>query len=175
MGTSVQLSFADLEVAQEAGPALVVAVAEAARPERDSVSRSADRAALAALEAALVDARADADDRPPLVVLASCLGQLGVSPTAGSSPASIVGDASLRQARDDWLRRLETAQKSESAVVAYRVAIDDLLDWSEANRRTVFDETAIVDYLTWYQQRGHSRLQRRITVASFSCAGSSGG
>src|SRR4051812_961832 len=61
--------------------------------------------------------------------------------------------ASLRQARDDWLRRLETAQKSESAVVAYRVAIDDLLDWSEANRRTAFDETAVVDYLTWYQQR----------------------
>src|SRR5215211_7103938 len=153
MATSVQLSFADLEVAQELGPAPVVAVAEAARPARDSVSRSADRAALAALEAALVDARADADDRPPLVVLASCLGQLGVSPTAPSSPASVVGGASLRQARDDWLRRLETAQKSESAVVAYRVAIDDLLDWSEANRRTVFDETAIVDYLTWYQQR----------------------
>src|SRR5215212_2822928 len=153
MATSVQLSFADLEVAQELGPAPVVAVAEAARPERDPVSRSADRAALAALEAALVDARADADDRPPLVVLASCLGQLGVSPTAPSSPASGVAGASLRQARDDWLRRLETAQKSESAVVAYRVAIDDLLDWSEANRRTVFDETAVVDYLTWYQQR----------------------
>ena len=153
MATSVQLSFADLEVAQELGPTPVVAVAEAAGPERDPVSRSADRAALATLEAALVDARASADDRPPLVVLASCLGQLGGSPTAASSRASVVGGASLRQARDDWLRRLETAQKSESAVVAYRVAIDDLLDWSEANRRTVFDETAIVDYLTWYQQR----------------------
>src|SRR4051812_7315964 len=90
MATSVQLSFADLEVAQEAGPAPVVAVAEAARPDRDSVSRSADRAALAALEAALRDARASADARPPLVVLASCLGQLGVSPTAPSSPASLV-------------------------------------------------------------------------------------
>jgi integrase/recombinase XerD len=155
MATSIQLSFADLEVAQEARPAPVVAVAEAAHPERDFVSRSADRAALAALEAALVDARADADDRPPLVVLASCLGQLGVSPRAPSSAASAVGCASLRQARDDWLRRLETAQKSDSAVVAYRVAIDDLLDWSEANRRTVLDETAVVDYLTWYQQRAH--------------------
>ncbi len=45
--------------------------------------------------------------------------------------------SSLRQARDDWLRRLETAHKSESALVAYRVAIDDLLDWCEGEcRRT---------------------------------------
>src|SRR3954464_5527771 len=136
MAASAQLSFADLEAPHEACPAPVAAVAEAARPER--VSRSADRAALAALEAALADARASADERPPLVVLASCLGQFGVSPTAPSSSASAVGCASLRQARDDWLRRLETAQKSESAMVAYRVAIDDLLEWSEANRRIVF-------------------------------------
>ncbi|HEX7255388.1 MAG TPA: hypothetical protein VF236_05615, partial [Gaiellaceae bacterium] len=34
------------------------------------------------------------------------------------------GGLSLRQARDDWLRRLEAQQKSESAIVAYRVAID---------------------------------------------------
>src|SRR5437762_2261963 len=114
MATSVQLSFADLEAPREVGPAPVVRVAEAARPERDPVSHSADRAALAALEAALVDARASADDRPPLVVLASCLGQFGVSPTASSSAVSAVGCASLRQARDDWLRRLETAHKSES-------------------------------------------------------------
>src|SRR3954471_20497186 len=153
MATSVQLSFADLEVAQEAGPPLVVAVADTARPQRDSVSRSADRAALAALEAALVDARASADERPPLVVLASCLGQFGVSPTAPSSSASAVGCASLRQARDDWLRRLETAQKSESAMVAYRVAIDDLLEWTEANGKRVLEEATIVSYLSSYQQR----------------------
>src|SRR5215217_7769316 len=140
MATSVQLSFA-LEAVHEAGPVHVVPGVNESRPEKDPVSGLADRAALAALEAALADARASADDRPPLVVLASYLGRLGVSGTAASSPASVVGGASLRQARDDWLRRLETAQKSESAVVAYRVAIDDLLDWSEANRRTVFDET----------------------------------
>src|SRR5215218_6818464 len=153
MATSVQLSFADLEAVHEAGPVPVVPGVNESRPDEDPVSGSADRAALAALEAALADARASADDRPPLLVLASCLGQLGVSGTAASSPVSVVGGASLRQARDDWLRRLETAQKSESAVVAYRVAIDDLLDWSKANRRTVCDETAVVDYLTWYQQR----------------------
>src|SRR3954447_3331240 len=112
MATSVQLSFADVEAVREAGPVPVVPRVNESRPERDPVSRSADRAALAALEAALVDARVSADDRPPLVVLASCLGQLGVSPTAASSPASVVGGAALRQARDDWLRRLETAQKS---------------------------------------------------------------
>ena len=153
MATSVQLSFADLEAVREAGPVPVVPGVDESRPDKDPVSGSADRAALAALEAALADARASADDRPPLLVLASYLGELGVPGTVASSPASVVGGASLRQARDDWLRRLETAQKSESAVVAYRVAIDDLLDWSEANRRTVFDETAVVDYLTWYQQR----------------------
>src|SRR3954454_8261511 len=153
MATSVQLSFADLEAVRDAGPVPVAPGVHESRPDKDPVSGSADRAALAALEAALADARASADDRPPLLVVASYLGQLGVSGTVASSPASVVGGASLRQARDDWLRRLETAQKSESAVVAYRVAIDDLLDWSEANRRTVRDETAVVDYLTWYRQR----------------------
>ena len=106
-----------------------LAGAPSARRRRD-VDAAGDRAALAALEAALADARAAADDRPPLVVLASCLGQLGVAPALR---ALVLGRASLRQARDDWLRRLETSQKSESALVAYRVAIDDLLDWSEAN------------------------------------------
>ena len=113
-------------------------------------TRPADRAALAALEAALVEAREAADDRPPLVVLAACLGQLGSPPAP-----TVVSAASLRQARDDWLRRLETAHKSESALVAYRVAIDDLLDWCEGGRRNVLDEQTIVDYLSAYEQRAH--------------------
>jgi integrase/recombinase XerC len=108
----------------------------------------ADRATLAALEAALVDARSAADDRPALVVLASRLGELGTPPVR--PPA---GGLSFRQARDDWLRRLEAQQKSESAIVAYRVAIDDLLEWSEANGRNVLEEATIVDYLRSYQQR----------------------
>jgi integrase/recombinase XerC len=37
--------------------------------------------------------------------------------------------------------------------VAYRVAIDDLLEWSEANGRNVLEEATIVDYLRLYQQR----------------------
>jgi len=61
----------------------------------------------------------------------------------------------LRQAGDEWLRRLETQQKSESTLVGYRVAIDDLLEWSETNGRDVLTEAAIVDYLHSYQQRAH--------------------
>lgn len=140
MATSVQLSFADLEPVEER---------EAAR----SVSRSADRAALAALEAALLDARASNDDRPPLVVLASCLGQLDGS--AVCPPTASCDGASLRQAREDWLRRLETSRKSASSLVAYRVAIDDLLDWSEPRHRSVLEEATIVDYLSAYEQRAH--------------------
>ena len=155
MAASAQLSFADLEAVAEPGPAPGLPGAEAAHSARRPLPGSADRAALAALEAALADARASADDRPPLVVLATCLGQLGVSPGASSPPASLAGGVSLRQARDDWLRRLETSRKSQSAIVAYRVAIDDLLDWSETNGQSVLEETTVVDYLSCYQQRAH--------------------
>jgi integrase/recombinase XerC len=109
---------------------------------------SADRAVLRALEEALADARETGDDRPALVVLASCLGVLGAP--SSSLPAHGV---SLRQAAYDWLRRLETQQKSESTLVGYRVAIDDLLDWSETNGRDILTEAAIVDYLHSYQER----------------------
>jgi integrase/recombinase XerC len=125
--------------------------AESAEPSEVTGSGTytyADRSVLNALERALADARASADDRPPLVVLASCLGELGAPTTAPQA-----GRLSLRQARDDWLRRLETQQKSESTLVGYRVAIDDLLDWSEANGRDILTETAIVDYLHSYLER----------------------
>jgi integrase/recombinase XerC len=118
--------------------------------ERAGVGRhvGVDRAVLRALEEALADAREAGDDRPALAILASCLGELG----APTTPLRGHG-VSLRQARDDWLRRLETQQKSESTLVGYRVAIDDLLDWSETNGRDVLTETAIVDYLHSYQAR----------------------
>jgi integrase/recombinase XerC len=118
--------------------------------ERAGVGRhaAADRAVVRALVEALADAREAGDDRPALVVLASCRGVLGAPST--SLPAHGV---SLRQAGDDWLRRLETQQKSESTLVGYRVAIDDLLDWSETNGRDILTETAIVDYLHSYQKR----------------------
>jgi integrase/recombinase XerC len=137
-----QLSFADLE-------ALPTKPASSDGPDKTMALGRADRAALNALEAALTDARAGADDRPPFLVLASCLGQLGAAP----APLTSTDHASLRKAREDWLRRLETSRKSGSALVAYRVAIDDFLDWSETDRRSVLQEATIVDYLSSYQQR----------------------
>src|SRR6266511_334076 len=128
--------------------AVPIESAERSEPAGGGPHAGADRATLAALEAALADARAAADDRPALVVLASRLGELGTPPVR--PPA---GGLSLREARDDWLRRLEAQQKSESAIVAYRVAIDDLLEWLEANGRNVREEATIVDYLRSYQQR----------------------
>ncbi len=122
--------------------------AEPDEPANGGSHAGADRATLAALETALADARAAADDRPALVVLASRLGELG---TQTARPPA--GALSLRQARGDWLRRLEASQKSESALVAYRVAIDDLLDWTDANGRSVLEEATIVDYLGSYRQR----------------------
>src|SRR6266545_1055669 len=128
--------------------AVPIESAKPSQPAGGGPHAGADRATLAALEAALVDARSAADDRPALVVLASRLGELGTPPVR--PPA---GGLSLRQARDDWLRRLEAQQKSESAIVAYRVAIDDLLEWSETNGRNVLEEATIVDYLSSYRQR----------------------
>src|SRR5215211_8229962 len=100
--------------------ALPIESAEASEHGGGGPHAGADRATLAALEAALVDARAAADDRPPLVVLASRLGEVGTPPVPPRA-----GGLSLREARDDWLRRLEAQQKSESAIVAYRVATVD--------------------------------------------------
>jgi integrase/recombinase XerC len=143
MASVGQLSFADLDAELSAPTSAASPVQPALLPPPP-----ADKAAVAALESALADARASADKRPPLVVLASCLRQLDISPAPRPAPP-----ASLRSARDDWLRRLETSRKSESALVAYRVAIDDMLDWSEASGRSVLEEAAIVDYLRSYQER----------------------
>lgn len=51
--------------------------------------------------------------------------------------------------------------------MAYRVAIDDLLEWSEANGRNVLEEATIVDYLRSYQQRAgpaHATYYRRFLL-----------
>jgi integrase/recombinase XerC len=122
---------------------------------------SADHAVLSSLEVALAGAREAGDDRPALVVLASRLGDLAPRTRA---PADRV---SLRQARDEWLRRLDAQQKSRSTLVGYRVAIDDLLDWSDAHGREVLDESGIVDYLRSYRQRSRpapSTYYRRFVL-----------
>jgi site-specific recombinase XerD len=63
--------------------------------------------------------------------------------------------ASLRQARDEWLRRIESSRRSDSTLVAYRVALDDLIAWSDrqTERFDSFAERAIVSYLADYRRQ----------------------
>ena len=112
----------------------------------------ADRAALAALEAALTGARQVDDGRPPFVVLADAFSELGVTPPRPRPSPELVA-----RARDDWLRRLRTSERSESAVRAYRVAIGDLLAWAEREARggELFEERTMVDYLDDYRRRAN--------------------
>jgi len=87
-----------------------------------------------------------ADNNDVAAVLAGLLQELRKTP-----PSAPVPD--LQRARDDWLRRLRAAKRSESAITAYRIAIDDLLAWCGDRDRSVFDEATIVDYLADYQRR----------------------
>jgi integrase/recombinase XerC len=100
------------------------------------------------VEGAAGVASADADGNDLVRLLAGYLGEL--ARTAVPQPPTPID---LRQARHDWLRRVQTARRSESAITAYRIAIDDLLDWSDEHRRNVFEEQTLVDYLAGYQER----------------------
>jgi hypothetical protein len=82
----------------------------------------------------------------PVALLAGLLGELRKAPPTAPPP-------DLQRARDEWLRRLQAARRSESAVTAYRIAIDDLLAWCGDRDRSIFDEATIVDYLADYQRR----------------------
>lgn len=93
-------------------------------------------------------ASADADGNDLAGLLAGYLGEL--ARTAVPQPPTPL---ELRQARHDWLQRAQTARRSESAITAYRIAIDDLLDWSGEHGRNVFEEQTLVDYLAGYQER----------------------
>jgi integrase/recombinase XerC len=109
-----------------------------------------DRIAIGALEGALSHARAANDGRPALELLAGSLVELGVRAAPSAYAVRIV----VRD-RDAWLRRLASAQRSESTISAYRIAIDDLLAWAKRENRSVdlFEEQAIVDYLADYRER----------------------
>src|SRR6266545_1226573 len=112
--------------------------------------RTADRAAVAALETALGEARRARDERPPFLILASAMADLGVAPPPPRPSADLVA-----RGRDEWLRRLRSGGRSESALRAYRNAIDDLLVWAQREGRAgeLFEERGIVDYLDDYQRR----------------------
>jgi integrase/recombinase XerC len=113
--------------------------------------RAADHAALATLRSARVDARHASDERPPLAVLAGLFAELRV-PAVPPRPSH----SSVRDARDEWLRRIRSAGRSDSSIRAYRNAIDDLLAWAaDAGRADeLFEERTVVDYLDAHQQRG---------------------
>jgi site-specific recombinase XerD len=110
----------------------------------------ADRLVLGALEAALRQAREAEDKRPAFELLAGSLAELGVRAAPSERAARL-----LPSDRDSWLRRLRSARRSESTVRAYRIAIDDLLEWAACQRRSeqLFEEQTIVDYLEDYRQR----------------------
>src|SRR5918996_3414684 len=73
------------------------------------------------------------DGADPIALFAAHLAELLAAP---GPPAP--SELELRQARDDWLRRLQAGRRSESALAAYRIAIDDLLVWSGDHAPKVF-------------------------------------
>ena len=110
-----------------------------------------DRAALAALESALSDARSARDERPAFVLLADALAGLSVGGTAARrEPPDLV-----RAAREDWLARLRSAGRSDSALRGYTVAIDGLLAYAERMGcgEALFQERTIVAHLEDYRAR----------------------
>ena len=143
-------------------------------PARSGVRRSAapakhalqgsDRLAFATLEQALREARSQGDLRPPLVVLAACLDELGVA-----LPQRSGRSVSLEQAKEQWLQRLRNANRSRGTIAAYRVALDDLLDFLDRRelRERAFHEETITSYLSDYRRRltpAAATYYRRFTL-----------
>ena len=89
-----------------------------------------DRVALMTLESLFDEARARGDARPPLTLLAACLEELGAA-----VPERRARTVSLEDARDDWLRRLASANRSRSALSAYRTALADLAAFLDRSGR----------------------------------------
>jgi hypothetical protein len=111
---------------------------------------AADHAALTTLRDVFDDARERGDDRPAFTLLAACLDELGVA-----LPERREKTVSLEEARDDWMRRLRSANRSASALAAYRAALADLIDFLDRTGRTssLFVEETIVAYLDDYRER----------------------
>lgn len=116
-----------------------------------------DRLALGALEATLQQARDAHDERPALQVLAGSLAELGVRVAPSLRSAQLIA-----RDRDAWLRRLQSAQRSQSTIAAYRIAINDLIAWAEQKQCSgnLLDEQTIVDYLADYS---HTRKPAAAT------------
>ena len=137
--------------------------------ERDDDFRGhvADRAALSTLREVFDDARERGDDRPAFTLLAACLDELGVA-----LPERRTNTVSLEEARDDWMRRLRSANRSASALAAYRAALADLIDFLDRTGGTssVFAEETIVAYLDDYRERRRpapATYYRRFTLLRY--------
>src|SRR3954453_2715476 len=108
---------------------------------------AADRMLLAGIAEAMRHARSRGDRTPPAVLVAGCLGELGVSIPRGAGTA-----VDLSLARNDWLPRLESSRRSASSISASRIALDDLVDWLAAGpTRDPFREETVVAYLDHYR------------------------
>jgi integrase/recombinase XerC len=137
--------------------------------DRDDSFRGhvADRAALMTLREVFGDARKRGDDRPAFTLLAACLDELGVA-----LPERRAKSISLEAASDDWMRRLRSANRSASAVAAYRAALTDLINFVDRTGRadSIFVEDTIVAYLDDYRQRrapAPATYYRRFTLLRY--------
>ncbi len=97
--------------------------------------------------------------------MAACLQELGV----GFGERRNVAEISLEQGRDEWLQRLSSGSRSKSALVAYRVAIDDLRSYLDRKSLAggVLREETVVAYLDDYRTRARpapATYYRRFTV-----------
>jgi site-specific recombinase XerD len=118
--------------------------------EDDVALRPADHVALSGMQHALLTARGSGDARPPFAILAESICDLGVElPSRPPSPVA------LAEARDEWLRRLRSANRSASSIAGYRIALDDLLEFLDRTGRTPMacDEQSVVAYLDDYRRR----------------------
>ena len=105
---------------------------------------------MTSLTQALLDARRAGDPRPAFAVVAASLSDVGVQ-----LPATRMASLSLTDARDQWLRRLRSTNRSESSISAYRVALNDLVSFLERDGRATgsLDEQIVVAYLDDYRRR----------------------
>ena len=131
----------------------------ALRPARSTRARGARGDAAAA--------RDIHDERPALEVLAGSL----VERRAGGSLDAI--KRLVARDRDAWLRRLQSAGRSDSAVSAYRIAIDDLLAWAQREGRggDLFDDRG--SWTTSMTTGGDAIRRRRPTTGILCCCATS--
>jgi site-specific recombinase XerD len=115
--------------------------------DRRDLLSAADHVALDSLHAVLLEARRSGDRRASFALIADCLEELGVALPERKTP-----QVPLAQAREEWLSRLRSANRSTSTLAGYRVAIDDLISYLNSSADALSEQT-IVAYLEDYRRR----------------------